>query len=272
MQRHNIKQWFSLPYNPRANGSAERAVGIISRMWSLYKHSTGELDWPKQLPQFCHNYNKTWNQTLGKSPNQVLAEWDKTKESDPQTVERLKHRFTGRQKQKKGQFNISTKLFKKGELVRLRLGALGRGLKKNATLAWSRDPFEVVEVHQSTYGPDFRRTRYRIKDKDGSLVDHLYYNDMLTPYVKPEREIELPEQWIIDFIKKPAVYRRKEANGKWTIKPGYVVKWIGGHDDTIERRDVLIKDVPKLIETFDKKHQVKWRQNKRDGWAFTWKQ
>ena len=47
----------------------------------------------------------------------------------------------------------------------------------------------------------------------------------------------------------------------------YEVKWKGYKETTLEPRDVLLKDVPKMINQYDKKNKLKFyvKTNKKTG-------
>ena len=66
-----------------------------------------------------------------------------------------------------------------------------------------------------------------------------------------------PEKYIISKIVKPVMINRKGKNIK-----SYEVKWRGylkKSDNTIEPREQLMKDVPKLIKKYDSEHNVIWK-------------
>ena len=66
---------------------------------------------------------------------------------------------------------------------------------------------------------------------------------------------DVDKKYIISKIVKPVMSK----NGKLFI-PSYEVQWKGytSKDNSIEPRSNLIVDVPKLINQFDKKHNVVW--------------
>ena len=42
----------------------------------------------------------------------------------------------------------------------------------------------------------------------------------------------------------------------------YEVKWKGTREHTIEPRSTLIEDIPKMIKTFEREHNVEWRNGR----------
>ena len=63
-----------------------------------------------------------------------------------------------------------------------------------------------------------------------------------------------PELFTISRIVKPVIQNNEAA---------YEVKWKGYKDTTIEPRSVLIKDIPKMINLFEKRNKVNYTTSKK---------
>ena len=66
------------------------------------------------------------------------------------------------------------------------------------------------------------------------------------------KDIKKPEIFVISKIVKPTVNNNN---------PHYEIKYRKKSDNTIEPRDQLLKDIPKMLNAYDKKHNVKWFKN-----------
>ena len=140
---------------------------------------------------------------------------------------------------------------------------------------WSR---EIYEVTDSKVAPDtpiqykttWSKTRWMLREQ--LLV--VKPTTKATPRpVEPEvakqrtknkaaaAAVEAGEKYVIERIVRPNTQKGKAA---------YTVKWKGypASQNTIEPRTQLLADVPKLVEEFDRKHNVVW---KKKG-AYTWTQ
>eukprot|EP00930_Biecheleria_cincta_P016945 TRINITY_DN13609_c0_g1_i1.p1 TRINITY_DN13609_c0_g1~~TRINITY_DN13609_c0_g1_i1.p1 ORF type:complete len:781 (-),score=125.03 TRINITY_DN13609_c0_g1_i1:147-2489(-) len=51
----------------------------------------------------------------------------------------------------------------------------------------------------------------------------------------------------------------------------YVVLWKGYKEPTVEPRCNLLRDIPVVVNAFERAHKVLWRRNKADKIAYTWK-
>lgn len=64
------------------------------------------------------------------------------------------------------------------------------------------------------------------------------------------------QQYEVSRVERPTIHNGKQS---------YVVKWKGYKERTIESRQKLVEDIPKMIKQFDKKHNVVWHEDR-----FTW--
>ena len=82
-----------------------------------------------------------------------------------------------------------------------------------------------------------------------------YYTNDLQKVTEIQNKIEKTEKYTVSKLIKP-VFRDK--------KPAYVVRWkyYRQKDDTIEFRDNLLEEVPKVVNKFEKDHNVEWLKTK----------
>jgi hypothetical protein len=84
---------------------------------------------------------------------------------------------------------------------------------------------------------------------------------VVVKYVEPKRKIKLEQQAIVREFLNPEL-----LDGV----PAYFTRWMGG-DDTIETREHLMEDVPKLLEKFEKARNIRWAQSPTTHkWSFKW--
>lgn len=191
MKDKDIKQVFGLPYKPQSQAAVERMNLVIARMISLYKKSTGKSDWPVVLPELVTNYNKTFHSVIGKSPDEAEGQaLDDDEEGTEDTREKIFNKAHA------GDHNvnrIARKLYKKGDKVQIRLE-----IQKSATYRWSSQHFIVDQVRQSSYGPGYQRTMYKLVDpRTGEALPNLHGNDQLQIWHKPTREAHFVDDQVL---------------------------------------------------------------------------
>ena len=79
---------------------------------------------------------------------------------------------------------------------------------------------------------------------------------MLKIVGNPQNKLLKVEKFIISKLIKPVIKDNKEH---------YEVQWKGYRETTIEPRDILLKDVPKMVNQFEKKNKITFydRKNKK---------
>lgn len=71
MNKHNIKQVFSLPHTPQSNGNIERFNGILKRLILMSSKLDDNFNWPKMLQLLIYNYNQTISTTTKHTPDKI---------------------------------------------------------------------------------------------------------------------------------------------------------------------------------------------------------
>lgn len=274
LKKAGIRQVFSLPYTPQSQGLVERTNGNIKRQISLYQtRFPGKQNWVQLLPKIVKAINNTYQSVIKMTPTQALKNENRQKVTENQV---------GSNKRLSKKNNMDKRKLFKGELVRIRVGAMGRGLMKNATKAWSQQIFKVIEVRTSKYGPGYHQTAYRLqgvphpndgryfKNASAPLTEPTWWtNDQVTRYIPGTEGVpEGGPTLIVNKLIEPGVYfvkrnrqgRSPEYAGRYY--PGYKVSFMGydASYDSLEPAVDLRKFIWSEVEKFADRHEVQWRQ------------
>ena len=81
---------------------------------------------------------------------------------------------------------------------------------------------------------------------------------MLKIVGNPQNKIIKVNKFVISKLIKPVIQDNREY---------YEVQWKGYREKTLEPRDILLKDVPKMVNQFEKKNNIKFydSKNKKTG-------
>jgi transposase InsO family protein len=259
----DVPQLFSTPYTPDSQGQVERFNRTLKRKLSLLRQATGEPNWMESLQAIVEAYNNTYQNTVKDTPHNVMQRYKEGGEVEP-TLERLKaSAHKGTQEPNR----IAKKLYKKGDLVRIRLGALGRGMEKAADWNWSSEPYEITSVSSSPYGPGYRKTKYKLRGStfNGKFPGHnqpvrdpvFWYNDQLIPYNDTTGSPGV-EFRVINKILAPQIVKK---DNKYYV--AYEFNWMGYSGSEVRAAYALEEDVPGMIQEFNKKKKVSWKSGTR---------
>lgn len=240
LEKYDIKQVFSLASKPQSNGQIERFNAVIKKLIRKSLMVSGGYDWVSILPELLDNYNNSKHDTTGKTPNSITEkDYEEVTKKISSAV--LKHRDTDKAK------------YEVGQTVRIKME---RTTKEDYN--WSKELYEIIKVNSPKN--NISAVSYQVKDKETKekMKDKFYNNDLLLINAI-ENPIKVPEKYVVSSLLRPSVQKGVQ---------GYVVKWKGYVETTFEPRDQLIEDVPKIVNAFEKKHQVEWLDNGR----FKWKQ
>lgn len=229
LHKFDVKQVLSLAYKPQSNGNVERFNGILKKLINKALRYTNSYDWISILPVLIDNYNNSKHSRTHKVPNEI-------EESDYEEVQdNIRKSVTSKNKKFEPHFDV-------GDRVRIQQE------NKDGSY-WSKAIYKISKVYKPRQSVS--RPHYLI---DG--FDKKFYDNDLQKINYVENEIDEDEQFEISKLLSPAF-----KNGQQS----YYVKWKGYKDPTIERRDLLMEDVPKLVKQFEKQHKVIWYQN-----TFSW--
>jgi len=136
---------------------------------------------------------------------------------------------------KKKKSNISREVFEKGDLVRLY-----RPSDKTRQI-WSNEVYEIIRV----YKPKKSYSVYEYKVE--GFPDRFKEEELLKVVGEPQNKITKVEKFVISKLIKPVIQNNKVF---------YEVQWKGYKDTTLEPRELLLKDIPKMLNQFEKKNDI----------------
>lgn len=235
LQSKSIKQVLSSPHLPQSNGQVERFNGILKRLININKTENDDPDWIAALPQLLNNYNQTYQRVIKQTPQEA-----EDNQSHEETYQEIKANAA------KSHY-LEPRPAQVGDTVRLKLSP------EEGPLKFSRQKYVVDHIYHPR--KPFISIYYKLKSPNGTLLATKYRrNDLLVIDPETQDRIKEPLKFEISRIVKPALYRGQ---------PCYEIKWkhYPDSENTIEPRTQLMKDVPKMVERFDKEHEVKWFPN-----------
>jgi len=237
LAKYNIKQVLSLAGKPQSNGQIERFNRTLKRALIIGMQIQGNNNWVKILPQFVQNYNNSVHSVTGKTPNEVDEEDNDSVLED--ISKKISKSVVSRNENDKPRFKI-------GDQVRVKLPEENRKHGEN----WSRKTYRIFKVLQPKN--KVSSVTYFIQNGKEKLKQKYYNNDLL--YVPGiQNKLDDPEYHIVSKIIKPLIHQKE---------PSFEIKWKNKKDHTIEPRSTLIEDVPKMIRTFEREHNVEWRNGR----------
>ena len=233
LSNKKIKQVFSTAGNPQSNGAIERANQTLKRLIHKSIELKDGFDWVSNINKLTDNINNTIIDKINKTPNEI----EKNKDDDDYT-QQIKDKDI-----KKKKNNVAKQKFYPREMVRIYEPS---DLMKSAN--WSDKIYKIEKVYKprkefTVYEYKLEGLNKKFKEEDMQKVDEV------------ENITDQPEMFKVSKLIKPLIKDNKEH---------YEVSWKGYRkksDNTIEPREQLIKDIPKMIGSFEKKNNVKWYKN-----------
>lgn len=232
LNKNNIKQILSEAGKPQSNGSVERINGVLKDLIQKSIDLNNNYDWVRNLNKLVNNINGTIQATTEETPKELEKAYkeDKKEVLDKAYDKELK---------KKGS-NISKENFEIGDKVRIYQPS------DKTRQKWSNEIYEVSKVIK----PKKSYSVYEYKLK--GLVDR-FKDEELQKIKGSQNRINKIEKYVISKLVNPLVYKGV---------PSYVVKWKGYTETTIEPREVLLKDIPKTVNQYEKREGLKWYKTK----------
>ena len=137
-----------------------------------------------------------------------------------------------------------------GQPVRLLLNN-----EKSSGWNFSRDAFAIAQVLHSKYGPDYRKTTYRVRNKDGQELENVFYNNQLLPYYTPDApRLQAAEQYIVDKIQGYCVIEAGRGN-----EQGVIVRWMNfSPAESAERVSHMDDEIPKIMKKARETYKPVW--------------
>jgi len=232
LEKNDIKQILSEAGKPQSNGMIERANSTIKELIQKSVELNQNFDWVKNLQKLIDNINNSQHRITGFTPNQIQEAF---KNEDTELLNKANEKEL---KKKKG--NLSKQEFKIRDLVRLHQPS------DKTRQVWSNKIYTVEKV----FKPQKIYSVYEYKLRE--FKDRFKEEELLRVYENPQNKILNTQKFSISKLIKPIM--------KDDIAY-YEVKWKGYNETTQEPREVLLKDVPKMVNQFEKKEKITFYEN-----------
>lgn len=231
---NKVKQIFSESYTPQSNGMIERANRVLKRAINKLINYDDKFNWVKSLDIVVSNINKTVSRGTNKSPDMVEEEFKKKNNKFIEDV----YAYQIKQKSNTLAKPMFIPLFDKVRIY--------QPSDKFKSLKWSKEVYTVEKVIKPT--KPYGAYEYKLKG-----LTKRYKEEQLQKIPEVQNKSSKPEIFEISNLIKPVVLKNKAH---------YEVSWKNYKDLTTEPRDSLVKDMPKHVESFERKYDVKWYKTK----------
>jgi hypothetical protein len=232
LEKNNIKQILGEAGKPQSNKMIERANGSIKELIQKSIEMNENCDWAKNLNKLIDNINNSQHRITGFTPN---------KNNDKVVLDEA---FDTELKKKKP--NISREVYEVGDLVRIHKPS------DKTRQVWSNDVYKIEKVLKP-------KKSYSVYDyKLDEFKDRFKEEEFLKIVGNPQNKIIKVNKFVISKLIKPVNQDNREY---------YEVQWKGYREKTLEPRDILSKDIPKMVNQFEKKKEIKFydSKNKKTG-------
>jgi transposase InsO family protein len=233
LEKNDIKQILGEAGKPQSNGMIERANATIKELIEKSIEINENFDWVKNLDKLINNINNSQHRITGFTPNEI----QKAFKNNNKDV--LEEAFNKEFKKKKP--NISKEIFEVGDLVRIHTPS------DKTRQVWSDDVYEIEKV----YKPKKAYSVYEYKLD--AFPDKFKEEELLKIVGDPQNKLIKVDKFDISKLIKPVIQDDKIF---------YEVKWKGYRETTLEPRENLMKDVPKMLGQFERKNKIKFYTNK----------
>ena len=227
LKKNGIKQILGEASKPQSNGMIERANATIKELIQKALEINENFDWVKNLNKLIENINNSQHSITGFTPNDI----QKAYKSNDKIV--LDSAYDKELKKKKS--NISREVFEVGDTVRLYRPS------NKTRQSWSDEVYEIIRV----YKPKKSYSVYEYKVE--GFPDRFKEEELLKVVGEPQNKIMRVEKFVISKLIKPVIQNNKVY---------YEVKWKNHKETTLEPRQNLLKDVPKMLSQFEKKNDI----------------
>jgi transposase InsO family protein len=227
LKKNGIKQILGEASKPQSNGMIERVNGVIKELIQKALEINENFDWVKNLNKLIDNINNSQHSITGFTPNDI----QKAYKSNDKIV--LDSAYDKELKKKKS--NISREVFEVGDTVRLYRPS------NKTRQSWSDEVYEIIRV----YKPKKSYSVYEYKVE--GFPDRFKEEELLKVVGEPQNKIMRVEKFVISKLIKPVIQNNKVY---------YEVKWKNHKDTTLEPRQILLKDIPKMLNQFEKKNDI----------------
>jgi hypothetical protein len=233
LEKNDIKQILSEASKPQSNGMIERANATIKELIQKSIEMIDKFDWVKNLDKLIENINNSTHRITGFTPNEIQTAF----KNDNKDI--LEKAFNKEMKIKKP--NISKEVYEVGDLVRIKKPS------DKTRQVWSSEIYGIERV----YKPKKSYSVYEYKLNE--FKDRFKEEELLKIVGNPQNKLLKVEKFVISKLIKPVIKDNKEH---------YEVQWKGYRETTIEPRDILLEDVPKMVNQYEKKNNITFYDNK----------
>lgn len=244
LERSNIKQVLSEAGKPQTNGHIERINGTIKELIQKSRELNNNFNWVTNLNKLVSNINNTYHRITKETPKELEEDFRKNRGEG----EKVNKAYDTELKNKNS--NISKKVFNIGDTVRLYQPS------DKTRQNWSNELYEIEKI----YAPKKPYGVYEYKVKEFS---DKFKEEELLKVKGIQNKIDKVEKYTISKLIEPVIKNNT---------PYYIVKWKNYNKPTLEPRNILMEDVPKMVSQYEKKNRINFYQNtnKKTG-KVTWK-
>jgi len=203
---------------PQSNGMVERANGSIKEIIQKSIEMNENFDWAKNLNKMIDNINNSQHRITGFTPNEIQKAF---KNDDKDVLEEANNKEL-----KKKKPNISREVFEVGDLVRIHKPS------DKTRQVWSNDVYEIEKVFKPI--KSYSLYEYKLDE----FKDRFKEEELLKIVGSPQNKIIMVNKFVIRKLIKPVIQDNREY---------YEVQWEGYREKTNEPRDILLKDVLKMV-------------------------
>ena len=213
----------------------ERANATIKELIEKALEMNRKFDWVKHLDKLIENINNAQHRITGFTPNTIQTAF---KNDDDEILDSARGKEL---KIKKA--NISKEVFEKGDLVR-------RHQPSDKTRqVWSNEVYEIERVYKPRKSYQYTVYEYKLE----GLPDIFKEEELLQIVGDPQNKIVKPTTFTVSKLIKPVIKDNKDY---------YEVQWKGYREHTLEPRENLLEDIPKMVNQFEKKNKIKFYDSK----------
>jgi hypothetical protein len=238
LNEKGIRRILSEAGKPQSNGMIERSNATIKELIQKSIELNENFDWVKNLQKLIENINNSQHRITGYTPNKINEAF---KNNDKEILDDAYEKEL-----KKKNSNISKEVYEVDDLVRIHEPS------DKTRQVWSNDIYEIEKVFKPLKA--YSVYEYKLK----GLKDKFKEEELLKVVGDPQNKIIKVNKFIISNLIKPVIKNNIIH---------YEVKWKGFKETTLEPRGILLKDVPKMINQFEKKNNLKFyvSNNKKTG-------
>jgi uncharacterized protein YoxC len=238
LNEKGIKRILSEAGKPQSNGMIERSNATIKELIQKSIELNENFDWVKNLQKLIENINNSQHRITGYTPNKINEAF---KNNDKEILDDAYEKEL-----KKKNSNISKEVYEVDDLVRIHEPS------DKTRQVWSNDIYEIEKVFKPLKA--YSVYEYKLK----GLKDKFKEEELLKVVGDPQNKIIKVNKFVISNLIKPVIKNNIIH---------YEVKWKGFKETTLEPRGILLKDVPKMINQFEKKNNLKFyvSNNKKTG-------